>query len=79
MNPKITRRQLAAVIHVAAAGSAAISLDVVKAIAQAPPGGQDPDGVALDRAARESHRRNSTILAQFEIPIALEPAFLFKA
>jgi hypothetical protein len=30
-------------------------------------------------AARESHRRNSTTLAQFEIPMSLEPAFLFKA
>lgn len=79
MNPKITRRQLAAVINVAAAGSAAVSLDVVKAIAQTPASGQDLDGVALDRAARESHRRNSATLAQFEIPMSLEPAFLFKA
>jgi len=79
MNSKITRRQLAAVINAATAGSAAISLDAVKAIAQAPPGGQDLDGVVLDRAARESHRRNSTTLAQFEIPMSLEPAFQFKA
>jgi hypothetical protein len=66
MNPKITRRQLA--------GLAAISLDVVKAAAQTPADGQD-----LVNAARESHRRNSTTLAQFEIPMSLEPAFLFKA
>jgi hypothetical protein len=79
MNPKITRRQLAAVINVAAAGSAALSLDMVKAVAQTPAGGQDLDGVALDRAARDSHTRNSVTLAQFEIPMSLEPAFLFKA
>ena len=66
MNPKITRRQLA--------GLAVISLDVVKAAAQTPADGQD-----LVNAARESHRRNSTTLAQFEIPMSLEPAFLFKA
>jgi hypothetical protein len=74
MNSKITRRQLAAVINVAAAGSAAISLDLVKAIAQTPGSSQD-----LDNAARESHKLNSTTLAQFEIPMSLEPAFLFKA
>jgi CHASE2 domain-containing sensor protein len=74
MNPKITRRQLAAVINVAAAGAAAISLDVVKAAAQTPAAGQD-----LGNAARESHRRNSATLAQFEIQMSLEPAFLFKA
>ena len=68
MNPKITRRQLAAVIN------AAVLLDVVNAIAQTPAGDQD-----LDRAARESHKRNSATLAQFEIPMSLEPAFLFKA
>jgi hypothetical protein len=47
---------------------------VVKAAAQTPADGQD-----LVNAARESHRRNSTTLAQFEIPMSLEPAFLFKA
>jgi hypothetical protein len=79
MNPKLTRRQLAAVINVLAAGSAAVSLDLVKASAQTPAGGEDLDGAALDRAARESHQRNSATLAQFEIPMSLEPAFLFKA
>lgn len=74
MNPKITRRQLAAVINAAAAGCAAVSLDLPKAIAQTPGGVQD-----LENAARESHRRNSATLAQFEIPMSLEPAFLFKA
>jgi hypothetical protein len=74
MHHKITRRQLAAVINLAAAGSAAISLGVVKAIAQTPVTDQD-----LDRSARESHKRNSATLAQFEIPMSLEPAFLFKA
>jgi hypothetical protein len=70
MSHKITRRQLAG----AAAGSAAVSLEVVKAIAQAPVTGRDPD-----RSARESHRENSTALARFEIPMSLEPAFQFKA
>jgi hypothetical protein len=70
MNPQITRRQFAGL----AAGSAAISLDAVKALAQTPASGQD-----LDNAARESHRRNSATLTQFEIPMSLEPAFLFKA
>ena len=48
------RRQLATVINAAAASSAVLSLDVIKAIAQTPAGDQD-----LDSAARESHKRNS--------------------
>jgi len=70
MTGKMTRRQLAGV----AAGSAAVSLGVVNAIAQVPASGQD-----LDKAARESHRENSTALARFEIPASVEPAFQFKA
>jgi hypothetical protein len=71
---KITRRQLAGVINVAAAGSAVVSLGAVTAIAQVPATVQD-----LDNAARESHKQNSEALAKFEIPMSLEPAFQFKA
>jgi hypothetical protein len=70
MTGKISRRQLAGV----AAGSAVVSLKVVKALAQAPVTGQD-----LEKAARDSHRENSAALARFEIPMFLEPAFQFKA
>jgi len=70
MNRKITRRQLAGVINVAAAAS----LGVVTAIAQVPATAQD-----FDSAARESHKQNSEALAKFDIPMSLEPAFQFKA
>jgi hypothetical protein len=70
MTGKISRRQLAGV----AAGSAVVSLKVVKALAQAPVTGQD-----VEKAARESHQENSAALARFEIPMSLEPAFQFKA
>lgn len=70
MSQKITRRQLAGV----AAGAAAVSLSAVTAIAQVPTTAQD-----FDAAARESHRQNSVVLAGFEIPMSLEPAFQFKA
>ncbi len=30
-------------------------------------------------AARESNRRTGEVLAKFNIPMALEPAFVFKA
>jgi hypothetical protein len=63
---KITRRQLA--------GVAAGSLAVATAIAQAPATAQD-----FDSAARESHKQNAEALAKFEVPMALEPAFQFKA
>ncbi len=67
MNMKMmTRRQLAAV----AAGSAAIALTGDKAVAQAPD---------FDKAARESHRENSEILAKFDLAMSVEPAFHFKA
>ncbi|HEX4278614.1 MAG TPA: hypothetical protein VHZ74_24830 [Bryobacteraceae bacterium] len=63
---KITRRQLAAV----AAGSAAVSFTAITA--------QTPES-DWDKAARESHRENSDVLRKFEIPMATEPAFHFKA
>jgi hypothetical protein len=66
MRQKLTRRQLAGVINLAAAGS----LMTVTAIAQVPD---------FDNAARESHKQNSEALAKFEIPMSLEPAFQFKA
>ena len=71
---KITRRQLAGVIKVAAAGSVAVSLGAVTAAAQLPATTQD-----LDNAARESHKQNSEALAKFDIPMSLDPAFQFKA
>jgi hypothetical protein len=70
MSKEITRRQLAGI----AAGSAAISLVALKVTAQAPVTAQD-----WNKAARESHKENSGVLAEFEIPISLEPAFHFKA
>jgi hypothetical protein len=66
---KITRRQLAGV----AAGSAAASLTIA-ILAQTPPPATD-----FYATARESHRENSEALRKFEIPMALEPAFHFKA
>jgi hypothetical protein len=70
MTKKLTRRQLVS----AAAGSAAVSLVTLAVIAQAPPSSQD-----FDKAAVQSHKENSDVLARFEIPMALEPAFQFKA
>jgi hypothetical protein len=70
MNKKLTRRQLVS----AAAGSAAVSVVALTVIAQAPPSAQD-----FDKAAVQSHKENSDALAKFEIPMALEPAFQFKA
>jgi hypothetical protein len=70
---KLTRRQLAEVINVAA-GSVVVSLGAVAAIAQVPATTRD-----LDNAARESHRQNSEALAKFDVPMSLEPAFQFKA
>jgi hypothetical protein len=70
MSQEITRRQLAGI----AAGSAAIALVALKVTAQAPVTGQD-----WDKAAQESHKENSGVLAKFEIPMFLEPAFHFQA
>jgi hypothetical protein len=68
----LTRRQLAAV----AAGSAAVSLAALKGVAQSPASatGETQD---WDKAARDSRREDSEALAQFEIPMSLEPAFRF--
>jgi hypothetical protein len=67
----LTRRQVAEV-----AGSAAISLALARAAAQAPPAAPGTD---WDQAARESHRENSETLSKFEILMSVEPAFQFKA
>jgi hypothetical protein len=49
---------------------ATATLAGAKAIAQTPD---------LYKAALESHRENSGILARFQIPMSTEPAFHFKA
>jgi len=66
---KLTRRQLAVVVTTTALVTTAA------AVAQSPPA---PD-TDLDRAARESHRQNSAVLAGFAVPMSVEPAFQFKA
>jgi hypothetical protein len=69
---KLTRRQL-----MAAAGSAAAA----GALAQTPsPQPESRDAAPqFAEAARDRIRRNREKLAQFEIPMAVEPAFQFKA
>ncbi len=61
---KVTRRQLA------------VSLVAASAIAQTPATQTSQD---WDKAALESHRRNSMVLASFPVPMSVEPAFQFKA
>ncbi|HUJ21483.1 MAG TPA: hypothetical protein VLX58_08185 [Bryobacteraceae bacterium] len=70
MNPKITRRRLAA----AALGSAA-SLGAVRA--QAPSAPNSPQN--LHTTATEENRKNSEALSKVELPMSVEPAFQFKA
>lgn len=62
----LTRRELAVI--------ATASLAAAKAIAQTPAPGTD-----FYKAALESHKENSGILAGFPIPMSTEPAFQFKA
>jgi hypothetical protein len=66
-NKNPTRRELAFL--------AAASLAAAKAIAQTPPAANTD----WYQAALESHKRNSQILAQFQIAMSVEPAFHFKA
>jgi hypothetical protein len=68
---RLSRRQL---IGVVAGSSAALAIAANAVLAQTPPAAPD-----FDKAARDSHRENSAILAGFEIPMSLEPAFQFKA
>jgi hypothetical protein len=72
---KPTRRELA-VIAAASLTSLTSSLVVTKLMAQTAPSTADAD---LYKAALESNRQDSDVLAQFEIPMSTEPAFQFKA
>ena len=75
---KLTRREVA-VIATASLPTLpllASSLAAAKAIAQTPPPAADAD---FYQAALESHKENSAILAQFQIPMSTEPASHFKA
>ena len=65
----LTRREL-----VIAAGSAAAA----KAFAQAPES-QAPGARDFAKEARDNVERNGETLAKFGIPMAVEPAFQFKA
>jgi hypothetical protein len=65
---KPTRRELAVIL----AGSAVTAM----AIAQTQPPSANPDWY---QAALESNKENSRILAQFQVPMSVEPAFQFKA
>jgi hypothetical protein len=64
---KLTRRELPAALVAPAAAMA-------QAPAPAPPAGGDDL-----KAAREQTRRTGETLAKFEVPMATEPAFQFKA
>ncbi|MSV28959.1 MAG: hypothetical protein EXQ52_09475 [Bryobacterales bacterium] len=63
MGEKLTRRKLAAAILVPAAVTAAQTAE-------------DPG--ELLKAAKEAKRRNGADLAKFQVPMATEPAFVFK-
>jgi hypothetical protein len=65
MLPKLTRRQLAAAVA---------ALPAARLPAQAPASGED-----LLKQARAQVRRNAGQLSERQIPVATEPAFLFKA
>lgn len=69
---KLTRREL---VFVAAAPLAS-TLAGGTLIAQTPPPAADTD---FYKAALESHKANSAILAQFQIAMSTEPACQFKA
>ena len=62
---KLTRRALAAAV----AGTAVLA-------AQTPPQPADPADEL--EAARESLKRNSETLSRFDVPMATEPACVFK-
>ena len=65
MLPKLTRRQLAAAVA---------GLPAARLSAQTPASGED-----LLKQAREQVRRNAEQLSERQIPMATEPAFVFKA
>jgi predicted nicotinamide N-methyase len=64
---KLSRRELAVL---AAAG--------LVAQAQAEQGPQEAFPADLAKAAREAVQRNSEALSKFDVPMATEPAFLFR-
>jgi hypothetical protein len=72
MKKKITRRRLMAVSITAAVSAAAAS-------AQTARGQDNPSQADLAKATREQNQRAGDLLAKFEIPLATEPAFQFKA
>jgi hypothetical protein len=72
MKTKITRRRLMAASITAGAGAAAAS-------AQTAPTQAVAAQTDLAKAVREQNQRAGDVLAKFEIPLATEPAFQFKA
>ena len=72
MKTKITRRRLMAVSIIAGAGAAAAS-------GQTAPAQANVTQADLAKATREQNQRAGDLLAKFEIPLATEPAFQFKA
>jgi hypothetical protein len=69
---KITRRKLAVI----AGGSVAAGSALVATLAQVAP--STSVGRDWNREARESHQENAQTLAEFELPMPVEPAFQFK-
>ena len=65
MTPKLTRRQLAAAIA---------AVPAARLPAQAPATDDD-----LPKRARDQVRRNAAELAKHQLPMATEPAFVFRA
>ena len=67
MKTKITRRRLMAASITAGAGAAVAGAQTA------------PTQTDVAQATREQNQRASDVLAKFEIPLATEPAFQFKA
>ena len=65
---KLSRREIA--------GLAATPLLAQVTLAQVAP---STPAVDLAKAARDANQRNSETLAKFQVPIATEPAYQFKA
>ena len=68
---KLTRRQLVA----ATAGS----ITAMRVLAQSPPVSTGAAAHDFGKEAHEAVQRNADALTKFEIPMATEPAFQFKA
>jgi hypothetical protein len=69
---KLTRRQLAAMVS-----ATATALHHAQAQAQTEPRAAAPADEL--QAARERLKANSDLMAQQQVPMAMEPAFQFKA